>query len=340
MIETYLSHLQFAIALISIISFIELSINFRKPITLKILILTFLSSIFVYNLASLLNLSTPIKEYARIILPLTGIHIFEYLYNFKLNKKLFIFSGICLTLLTFNLFALKLTYTDKYNSIHLVGRINRIIIASLIFAIFSVTYLKMIRSLDEKNQYSAKIKKWVRITIFLITVALLNNFSMIFFTPNFIVIKYISTIVHLTSCYLVVYRPAFLNRTELTISLYRLFKKTIHDQANIDQFINEFYTKSYFLNNNISLEDLAFKLKLDSNKLNDLIFDTTQMKFIDLVNKNRVDYYVKIISNGDFKEYTIDTLAQLCGFGSRQSLYRNFKKFHGGSPSDLISMHE
>ena len=115
MIETYLSHLQFAIALISIISFIELFINFRKPITLKILILTFLSSIFVYNLATLLNLSTPIKEYARIISPLTGIHIIEYLYNFKLNKKLFIFSGICLILLTFNLFALNLMLFEHFD---------------------------------------------------------------------------------------------------------------------------------------------------------------------------------------------------------------------------------
>jgi YesN/AraC family two-component response regulator len=64
------------------------------------------------------------------------------------------------------------------------------------------------------------------------------------------------------------------------------------------------------------------------------------MTFIELINKNRIDYFVTLVVNGNHKTYSIEGLAEMSGFGSRHSLYRNFKKYHGGSPSDFIQMNE
>jgi len=36
------------------------------------------------------------------------------------------------------------------------------------------------------------------------------------------------------------------------------------------------------------------------------------------------------------KNLTIDALSKEAGFSSRQQLYKPFKKFHGGNPSDLL----
>jgi AraC-like DNA-binding protein len=60
------------------------------------------------------------------------------------------------------------------------------------------------------------------------------------------------------------------------------------------------------------------------------------MTFSDLVNKSRVEYFITLAQSQEYDETTIDNLAEISGFGSRQTLYRNFKKFHGGTPSDLL----
>jgi YesN/AraC family two-component response regulator len=71
-------------------------------------------------------------------------------------------------------------------------------------------------------------------------------------------------------------------------------------------------------------------------ELNKLTITHHSLTFIDLVNKSRVDYFVDIIKLNDFSVFTIEALAHKSGFGSRQNLYKSFKKFHGGTPSDLI----
>jgi AraC-like DNA-binding protein len=60
------------------------------------------------------------------------------------------------------------------------------------------------------------------------------------------------------------------------------------------------------------------------------------MTFNDLINKNRVDYFIDIIHNPKYLNFTIDALAREAGFSSRQHLYKPFKKFHGGNPSDIV----
>jgi len=41
-----------------------------------------------------------------------------------------------------------------------------------------------------------------------------------------------------------------------------------------------------------------------------------------------------------YKSYTLEELSEKSGFGSRSSMNRAFKKFHGGSPSDLMKVFE
>jgi YesN/AraC family two-component response regulator len=61
------------------------------------------------------------------------------------------------------------------------------------------------------------------------------------------------------------------------------------------------------------------------------------MTFSNLVNKNRVDYFVELVKSPKFKHYSIDALAQEAGFNSRNHLYKPFRKYHGGTPSDFIN---
>jgi AraC-like DNA-binding protein len=60
------------------------------------------------------------------------------------------------------------------------------------------------------------------------------------------------------------------------------------------------------------------------------------MSFANLVNKSRVNYFIELVKSPKYKHYSIDALAIEAGFNSRHHLYKPFKKFHGGTPSDFI----
>lgn len=134
----------------------------------------------------------------------------------------------------------------------------------------------------------------------------------------------------------VFYRPVFLNRSALKISYGKSFNKDENYAISQLEFINEFYTKLYFVQQDASLENLAVILKISSNDLYKFIYYKYSMTFNDLVNKNRVDYFIDIIHDAKYINYTIDALAKEAGFSSRQHLYKPFKKFHGGNPSDIM----
>jgi multiple sugar transport system substrate-binding protein len=68
------------------------------------------------------------------------------------------------------------------------------------------------------------------------------------------------------------------------------------------------------------------------------IYFNYSMSFDELLNKSRVDYFVEIIKQPKFKNYTVEALALEVGFTSRQRFYQPFKKYHGGNPSDLIDI--
>ena len=61
------------------------------------------------------------------------------------------------------------------------------------------------------------------------------------------------------------------------------------------------------------------------------------MTFSNLVNKSRVDYFIELVRSPKYTNYSIDALAKEAGFNSRHHLYKPFRKFHGGTPSDFIS---
>jgi len=107
-------------------------------------------------------------------------------------------------------------------------------------------------------------------------------------------------------------------------------------QISLTSFENLFFNSLYYLNKEAPIELLSKELKVSREVLNDFIIKNYSINFIDLVNKNRTTYFVDLIISGKFKDITIDALAQQAGFGTRQHLYKHFKRFHGGTPSDLL----
>jgi AraC-like DNA-binding protein len=187
-----------------------------------------------------------------------------------------------------------------------------------------------------QNIYFDKIKRWTKTLVFYWIFIIISFLFLHFFElPQFLfyLLSFSSFIVLQI---FVFYRPTFLNRSALKISYGKSFNKDENYAISQLEFINEFYTKLYFVNQDASLENLSIILNISSNDLYKFIYYKYSMTFNDLVNKNRVDYFIDIIHDAKYLNYTIDALAKEAGFSSRQHLYKPFKKFHGGNPSDIM----
>lgn len=337
--ESLPSYLYFGVCLMSAILLFDISINFKKPFFLKILFLLLLSSLFSQNLLLLFNLGTNIVGFIKTVSLLAGLNILSGLYKHRLDKKFCFFSLGILCLLIFNM-SIPIDTVHPQSEWQIVKKLIRTILTGSLLYISMLVYIKMNKTLSEENIYSKKIKKWTKITIAIFFVGITNNFLTAIFPSILLLTRAISACINLVICIMLIYRPPFINRTELSFSLSQKFLKNSLNQINEEKFIHEFYTKQYYIKKETYVDEFAKIMNVSTPLLNEYIQETSNMSFIDLVNKKRIDHFVYLVSNKQFKEYSIEGLADMVGFGTRHSLYRYFKKFHGGSPSDLIRMYE
>jgi AraC-like DNA-binding protein len=335
-----ISYLYFGNILLGTILFFDVLIAFRKPLTLNILLLLIISGIIIHNFANFFSWSVYINVISRVTVMVAAINFLYYLYNNSLNKKIILMSsGLCL-LATFNLVTIN-TNETHFTIPTALKLASRILFTVLFIYLSGIVYLKLLKSLRNDNIYSYRIKKWIRILLVMFIVGIINSaLYQFYFTTNSIIIKIISGFIHLASCVLLMYRPQFINRTELSISLGKAFLKNKLEEIEEGKFILEFYTNQYYKKKETSIEEFATILKTNKSILNEYVYEKTKLNFTDLINKQRVDLFTSLVSNQDYKGYTLEGLAEMAGFGSRQSLYRHFKRFHGGNPSDLIRLHE
>jgi AraC-like DNA-binding protein len=105
-----------------------------------------------------------------------------------------------------------------------------------------------------------------------------------------------------------------------------------------ENFYIPFFINHYYLKEDATLDQFCSQNNIKSTDLlQDQILKKYNMTFSNLVNKNRVEYFIELATSPKYAQYTIDALAKSAGFNSRHHLYKPFRKFHGGTPSDFIS---
>jgi len=102
--------------------------------------------------------------------------------------------------------------------------------------------------------------------------------------------------------------------------------------------LEEMEQEEYFLSTEFGLNELAKKLKTNSNYLSKVIKIHRQKKFIDYTNELRINYALKRLkSDARFRSYSILHIAKEVGYKSQDSFSRHFKKMTGIYPSYYIS---
>lgn len=88
-----------------------------------------------------------------------------------------------------------------------------------------------------------------------------------------------------------------------------------------------FDDEKIYLDSDLSLSDLAHKLKTNSSILSAAINQTYGKNFNDFVNEYRIKEYEDIVDSPKNKQFTKLAIAMNCGFNSRATFHRAFKKF-------------
>lgn len=93
-----------------------------------------------------------------------------------------------------------------------------------------------------------------------------------------------------------------------------------------------------YINTNLKQADLASALQLSPHTLSYIFNQYLKKNYCELINEYRVAEFKRIIVNetADISKFTLTALAERCGFSSRASFFRSFKKLTGITPSEYI----
>jgi AraC-like DNA-binding protein len=91
-----------------------------------------------------------------------------------------------------------------------------------------------------------------------------------------------------------------------------------------------------YLNPDLKLGDLAESLKTNTSVLSRVINGVYGKNFNDFINGLRCDAFTRAIVRGDHERHTLLSIALDCGFNSKSTFNRAFRKHKGYSPGEAV----
>lgn len=109
------------------------------------------------------------------------------------------------------------------------------------------------------------------------------------------------------------------------------------DAGRIHQALRQLLdTQKPFTDPDLTLTDLARLLSVHHNVLSQVINSKENKTFYDLVNERRIEEFIQRMSQPLRHQYTLMAIAYDCGFNSKASFNRNFKKYTGLTPTEYL----
>jgi AraC-like DNA-binding protein len=110
--------------------------------------------------------------------------------------------------------------------------------------------------------------------------------------------------------------------------------KEFPEWGNINQFV---LSENLYKQPDLTIENLAYHLKISSRELSFLINYNTSSNFKNYINKLRINYVIAQLHTNAIKEKTIQSIGLEAGFGSRSTFFSVFKAHIGCTPTEYIN---
>ena len=311
--HTLYSFFNFAIFILSIIVFFDVLIQLKKPILLKTYFLILVFSVGSYNLLMYLNyislyvlLCFPVLKF---LLWASMALILSHLYIADNKKWIYYLLSAAVIILVYSLYVVYMYFIDQdffnkqytHNPVAIftqkfsfkINLLPRLILV-LIFTFINTRLIYLIfRKSNSENIYYAKIKNWTKAFLLLEFISVV-----VFAVMNSLLLSYefgsiMLIIMPLFVLLIVFYRPRFINTQSLKLTLSSNFKRDEAFALTDSNFYTPFFIDYYFLKEDATLEQFCSQNGITANdQFQDQILKNYNMSFSNLVNKNRVDYFI------------------------------------------------
>lgn len=95
-----------------------------------------------------------------------------------------------------------------------------------------------------------------------------------------------------------------------------------------------------YVNSDLKIADLATAIGTTAHTLSYLFNQHLKRNYYDYINDYRIAEFKRLVDTEEYSRYTLSALAGLCGFSSRASFFRYFKKATGITPNEYIKNKE
>ena len=99
---------------------------------------------------------------------------------------------------------------------------------------------------------------------------------------------------------------------------------------------NVMHGEKAYTNPDLKIADLAAMIGTSAHTLSYLFNQHLNRNYYDYINDYRIAEFKHLIEREEYSKYTLSALAELCGFSSRASFFRYFKKATGITPNEYI----
>lgn len=125
---------------------------------------------------------------------------------------------------------------------------------------------------------------------------------------------------------------------KVTVQPTESYVKLSEEEASevIDALKKYMQEQQAYLNVDLKQSEVAAAIGYPTYLLSAIFTHYLKMGYYDFVNSYRVEQFKQSVSEGKHKKYTLVTLAEKCGFKSKASFFRAFKKFTGTTPNEYI----
>ena len=103
--------------------------------------------------------------------------------------------------------------------------------------------------------------------------------------------------------------------------------------AQMDELMEE---EQLYLRQDLKIAEIAQHLNVPPYQLSYLFTQHMQTTFYDYVYDFRIEEFKRRVAAGDIKRFTVEALAEQCGFNSRASFFRIFKKKMNMTPNEFV----
>lgn len=103
-----------------------------------------------------------------------------------------------------------------------------------------------------------------------------------------------------------------------------------------EALIAYFEKEKPYLNKQLRSSDVAAALSCSHTSLSQCLTFKLDMSFTDFVTNYRIKAFVQMLKDKDLSIYTLTSIAEQCGFNSKTSFFRSFKKQMGCTPVEYI----